>query len=102
VRILLALRKESTNLPLAPTGEDDGGRMENIEEALDSDIVSDASESVETVEDLKLKEQCGNVYENNGLGFSSSTRGGNVAEKKGSYAVKAVISVKEKDLGCRR
>jgi hypothetical protein len=71
VRILLALRKESANLPLAPTGEDDGGRMGNIEEALDSDIVSDASESVETVENSKMKEQCGNVIENKGSGSES-------------------------------
>jgi hypothetical protein len=66
VRILLRLRKESTNLPLAPPGQDDGGRMGNIEEALDSDIVSDKSESVEAVEDLKVKEQYGNVTENKG------------------------------------
>jgi len=40
--------------------------MGNIEEALDSDIVSDKSESVEAVEDLKVKEQYGNVTENKG------------------------------------
>ena len=62
VRILLRLRKESANLPIAPAGQDDGARMENIEEAIDSDIVSDNSQSVETVEDLKMKEQCGNIY----------------------------------------
>ena len=38
VRILLRLRKESTNLPIAPPGEGDGGRIEKIEKAHDSDI----------------------------------------------------------------
>ena len=66
VRILLRLRKEFTNLPIAPAGQDDGARMENIEEALDSDIVSENSQSVETVENLKMKERCGNVFENKG------------------------------------
>ena len=47
VRILLRLRKESTNFPVAPAGEDDGGRMKNIEEALDSDISSHDSQSEE-------------------------------------------------------
>ena len=41
VGILLRLRKELTNPPITPTGQDDGGRTENIEEAFDSDIVSD-------------------------------------------------------------
>ena len=66
VRILLRLRKESTNLPIVPAGQDDGARMGNVEEASDSDISSDNSQSVGTVEDLKLNEQCGNVIENKG------------------------------------
>jgi hypothetical protein len=70
VRILLRLRKESTNLPVALTGQDDGGRMENVEEALDSDIVSEDSQGGETVEDIKLKDRSGKVIENKG-----STRG---------------------------
>jgi hypothetical protein len=61
VRILLRLRKELTNPPVAPGGEDDGARMENIEEVLDSDMSSQNSQSVEAVEDLKIKERCGNV-----------------------------------------
>jgi hypothetical protein len=40
--------------------------MENIEEILASDISPDNSQSVGTVEDLKLNEQCGNVYEKKG------------------------------------
>ena len=70
VRILLRLRKEFTNPPVAPAGQDDGGRMENNEEALDSDIVSENSQGVETVENLKMKERRGNVYENKGPAFS--------------------------------
>ena len=66
VRILLRLRKELTNLPIAPAGEDDGARMETIDEALASDISSQNSQGVETVENLRMKERCGNVIENKG------------------------------------
>jgi hypothetical protein len=66
VRILMRLRKESTNLPAAPAGQDDGARMESMEEALDSDMLSHISQSVEAVEDLKMNERRGNVYENKG------------------------------------
>jgi hypothetical protein len=65
VRILLRLRKESTNLPTARAGQDDGASMESIDEAPGNDIVSDDSQGVEAVEDTKLKERCGNIYENN-------------------------------------
>ena len=47
VRILLRLRKESTNPPVAPAGQDDGAGMGNIEESLDSDISSLNSQSEE-------------------------------------------------------
>jgi hypothetical protein len=40
VRILLRLRKEMTNPPVAPPGQDDAARTENIEEPLDTDISS--------------------------------------------------------------
>ena len=66
VRIQLRLRKESTNLPTAPPDKDEGARMENTEEVTDSDSMSHTSQGVETLEDSKLKERCGNVYENNG------------------------------------
>jgi hypothetical protein len=66
VRIQLRLRKESTNLPTAPPDKDEGARMENTEEVTDSDSMSHTSQGVEAVEDTKLKERCGNVYENNG------------------------------------
>jgi hypothetical protein len=66
VRILLRLRKNFSNLPTARAGQDDGASMESIDEAPGSDIVSYDSQGVETLEDSKLKERCGNVYENNG------------------------------------
>jgi hypothetical protein len=66
VRILLRLRKEAADRPVAPTGQDDSGRTENVEEALDSDIVSETSESVEAMENSKINELCGNVIENKG------------------------------------
>jgi hypothetical protein len=43
--------------------------MENIEEAIGSDIVSEDPQSVEAVEDSKMIEQCGNVIENKGPAF---------------------------------
>jgi hypothetical protein len=98
VRILLRLRKEFSNLPIAPAGQDDGARMESIEGALGSDIVSHSPQSVETVENLKLKEQCGNVYEKKGPAFNSPGRSGNVIENKGSYAQEAGILLKTKDV----
>ena len=66
VRILLRVRKEATDLPITPTGHDDGARMENMEEVLVGDIVSETPQSVKAVEDLKLNEQCGNVIEKKG------------------------------------
>ena len=66
VRILLRLRKDAADRPVAPAGRDDGARIENNEEVPDSHISPDNSQSVGTVEDLKLNEQCGNVIENKG------------------------------------
>ena len=66
VRILLRLRKDAADRPVAPASQDDGAGMENVEEILGRGIMSDGSQSVGTVEDLKLNEQCGNVYENKG------------------------------------
>jgi hypothetical protein len=86
VRILLRLRKELATLPTARAGQDDGASMESIDEALGSDIVSDDSQGVETVEDSKLKERRGNVYENKGSTFQTLDRSGNLIENKGSYA----------------
>jgi hypothetical protein len=56
--------------------------MENIEQAPDSDISSDNSRGMETVENLKLNDRRGNVYENKGPAFSNPRRSGNVKENK--------------------
>ena len=66
VGILVRLRKELPDLPTAPAGQDEGARMGNDEEVTDSDIVSDDSQGVEVVEDTKMTERRGNVYENKG------------------------------------
>jgi hypothetical protein len=95
VRILLRLRKESANLPITPPSQDDGGRMENIEEVLDSDSVPDNSQGVETVEDIKLKDRSGNVIENKGSTSEATGRSGNVTENKGSCALKAGMLLKK-------
>jgi hypothetical protein len=107
VRILLRLRKESANLPTAPPGQDDGRRMGNVEEILDSDIVSDESQGVETVEDIKLNDRSGNVIENKGSGLEDRQGGGNVIENKASYALKTGMSLKRQvvsvwQVDCRR
>ena len=43
---------------------------------------------------LRLKERCGNVYENKGSAFHRRERSGNVIENKGTYSLKAGISLK--------
>jgi hypothetical protein len=96
VRILLRLRKEFIDHPMAPTGQDDGARMENIEKVLGSDITSENSQSVGAVEDLKLNEQRGNVIENKGSGLDNRRRSGNVVENKDSYAQNAGMLLKRK------
>ena len=74
VRILLQLRKELATRPMAPPGEDDGGRKESMEEADASDMMSHTLQGVEAAEDSKMQEQCANVYENKGPAFSSPRR----------------------------
>ncbi|MGA2609395.1 MAG: hypothetical protein ABSH01_18280, partial [Terriglobia bacterium] len=96
VRILLRLRKESANLPVAPPDQDDGPRLGNMEEIVDSDIASDNSQSVRAVEDLKLNARCGNVVENKGSGLESRGRTGNVIENKCSYAQNAGMLLRAK------
>ena len=68
VRILMRLRKELANHPLAPPGEDDGAGMETIEEIPDDDIIPEHLQGVEAVKTSKMNEQCGNVTENKGSG----------------------------------
>jgi hypothetical protein len=96
VRILLRLRKELTNLPIAPPGQDNGARTENINAALDSDIVSHNPRSVETVENLKMKERSANVIENKGPTSEATGRSGNIVENKCSYAQNAGMLLKTK------
>jgi hypothetical protein len=94
VRILLRLRKESANLPITPAGQDNGERMENTEEILDSDIMPDNSQGVEAVENSKVKERSGNVHENKGPSLENRQRSGNVIENKGIYVQNAGMSFK--------
>ncbi len=89
VRILLRLRKGLGTLPVAPPGQDDGGRKESMEAVRGSDIMSHNLQRVEAVGNSKIKEQYANVIENKGLDFSSPGRSGNVVENKCSYGQNA-------------
>jgi hypothetical protein len=99
VNILLRLRKESANRPIAPPGNDDGARMENIEETVDSDIMTARSESVGAVEHSKLNEQYGNVYENKGAACGGPVKDRNVIENAYSYAQSSGMLLKTKEVG---
>ena len=108
VRILLSLRKESSNLQSAPFGQDDGTRTENFE-VLDGDISSrifvgaasgarghgqDARVTAggtpalqgvfqsAAMKCLKMTERSGNVYENKGSAFHRGAQSWNVTENK--------------------
>jgi len=98
VRILLRLRKDAADLPVAPASQDqdDGVRMENTEEMVASDISAQTSQSAEEVRDLKMNEQCGNVTENKGLSLGNRETSGNVIENKHSYAQNAGMLLKRK------
>ena len=102
VRILLRLRKELTNPPVAPPDRGDGPTVGNMEEIFDSDIASDNSQSARAVEDLKLSEQHGNVYENKGSRFEHREQSRNTTQNKGSYTLIAGMLLKRKELVCRR
>jgi len=101
VRILWRLRKEFSNLPTAPAGQDDGARMENMEEVFVGDIVSETPQSVEAVGELKMNDRCGNVIENKGSGLRDRPGSGNVTENKGSYAQNAGMLLKRQLVSCR-
>jgi hypothetical protein len=96
VRILMRLRKESANPLIAPTGQEDGAKMENIDHILASDISSHNSQGVEEVENLKLNELCGNVIENKGSGSNTPKPVRHLIENTGSYALRAGILLKTK------
>jgi hypothetical protein len=66
VRILLRLRKDAADRPVAPASQDDGAGAENVEGVFDSDISAQAPQSVEAAENSKMNELCGNVTENKG------------------------------------
>jgi hypothetical protein len=104
VRILLRLRKDAANLPVAPSGQDDGAGIENIEGIRVSDIMSENSQGVEEMENLKMNEQYGNVLENKGPHADNQVTSANVKENKPSYVRGAGISLKKKgiDAGRRR
>jgi hypothetical protein len=95
VRILLRLRKESTNLPSAPPGQDDGPRVGNMEEIVNSDIAPENSHGIEAVEQLKMNERSGNVIENKGSLRKSVVSDGNVYENEASYPIRAGMCLKK-------
>jgi hypothetical protein len=99
VNILLRLRKESSNLPIAPPGHDDGPGMENIREIIDSDVLSEHMQGAGAVEDSKLNEQYGNVYENKGPARKGPAQSGKVIEKAYSYPQSAGMLLKTKEVG---
>jgi hypothetical protein len=77
VRILMRLRKESASPPSAPAGQDDdGAKMESIEEVLDGDISSRIFPSAERMEASKTNDRCGNVHENKGLLWKTQVEAG--------------------------
>jgi hypothetical protein len=49
-----------------------------------------------------MTELCGNVVENKGPGSEVAEHGGNVIENKGSYALKAGMLLKIKEVGGRK
>jgi len=82
VRILMRLRKELTNLPATPAGEDDGAGMGNIQEPLADDTLS--SQGVEALQEQKMNERSGNVTENKGSRLDNQESGANAGLNQGS------------------
>jgi hypothetical protein len=74
-------------------------KRENSQASFGQDVGS----GVETKErdSSKLGERRGNVYENKGSVFRGREEGGNVIENTGSYALKAGMLLKRKDVGGR-
>jgi hypothetical protein len=64
--------------------------------SLGHDVLSTRKE--ETVVTLKMTDRRGNVVENKGQGLEATGRDGNVIENKGSYALKAGMLLKIKEL----
>ena len=66
VRILLRLRKESANLPIAPLVRAMAGGWRTWRRSLTATLCPQTSQGVEAVQDIKMRDRCGNVYENKG------------------------------------
>jgi hypothetical protein len=96
VRILLRLRKESADFRTAPPDLDDGPMVGNIEEIVDSDILTGNSQTVGAVENSKLNEQHGNIIENKGSCLDDREAGANVKENTYSYGQSADMLLKRK------
>ena len=95
VRILIRLRKDSADLPIGPAGQEDGGKMDKIEEMPEGDIMSTPpTEVVEAMEDLKMKEQCGNVDENKGARYDLEIAEVEQAEKAARDVQPLEVSVR--------
>jgi hypothetical protein len=56
--------------------------MENTEEVVESDISSQAPQSVEAAENSKMNELCGNVYENKGPLLKTGAEAGMLLKTK--------------------
>ena len=78
----MRLRKELTNLPATPAGEDDGAGMGNIQEPLADDTLS--SQGVEALQEQKMNERSGNVTENKGSRLDNQESGANAGLNQGS------------------
>jgi hypothetical protein len=101
VRILLRLRKDAANLPIASPSQNGGVRMGNMDDVHDSDIMTEHSQVVEAMQDSKMTKQSGNVAENKGPCFQDREQGANVTENKSSYALIAGMLLKRKEASCR-
>ena len=82
MRILMRLRKDLGDLPIAPGGQGDGMRLGDSEALLDSDKMPELSPGTEAAEDSKMKELCGNVTENKGSRSDNRGAGANGVEDK--------------------
>ena len=83
MRILLRLRKDAADRPVAPASQDDGRGMENTEEMVESDISAQALESGEAVKELKMNERTGNVTESKGPLWKTGREAGMSMKTKG-------------------
>ena len=95
VRILMRLRKETSNRPVSANGQDNGTGVAGMEKIFESDISPDNSQGAVAVEDLKLNEQCGNVTENKGPASGDPEPSWTVHENKGAQPSEAGMPLEE-------